>query len=97
MINVFTTVVRACSWPRVYRDVHYNLGPGQAWRYWVRFNGGSDEGAIFIEAHPWNPGGSLQVDDETITKNNDGTITYVVTVKNIGAFATNFGLSGGSV
>lgn len=48
-------------------------------------------------AHPLNPGGSLQVNDQTKERRNDGTITYWVTIKNIGGVTTNFSLSGGGL
>jgi hypothetical protein len=68
--------------------------PGAVGRYWVSF-GGADHGAQSIHAHPLNPGGSLQVDDETKVMNNNGSFTYWVTIKNIGSLTTNFSLQGG--
>jgi hypothetical protein len=70
------------------------IGPGQTQRWFVSF-GGADHGAQSIHANPLNPGGSLDVNDQNKTRNNDGTITYWVTIKNVGGVVTNFNLQGG--
>ena len=75
---------------------NYSLAPGQTGRYYISF-AGADKGPQLIVAHPLNPGGSLQVDDQTKTHNTDGTIFYWLTVKNIGTYATNFSLQGGGL
>jgi hypothetical protein len=48
-------------------------------------------------ANPLNPGGILQVNNQTKERNNDGTVTYWVTVRNIGNVTTNFTLQGGGL
>lgn len=70
------------------------ISPGAVQRWFVSFGGG-DRGAQYIGANPLNPGGSLQMSDQTKTKNNDGSITYWVTIRNIGGVTTNFNLQGG--
>ena len=72
------------------------IGPGQTQRWFYRF-GGADHGAQYCMAHPLNPGGSLQVNDQTKERRNDGTITYWVTIRSIGGVTTNFSLSGGGL
>ncbi|MGA2257751.1 MAG: hypothetical protein ABSG53_24070 [Thermoguttaceae bacterium] len=72
----------------------FNLAPGASGRYSISFGGG-DHGAQAIHGHPENPGGSLQVDDQTKTMNADGSFTYWVTIKNVGTLATDFSLQGG--
>ena len=72
----------------------FTQGPGAVGRFNISF-GGADHGAQSIHAHPLNPGGSLQVDNQTKTKNNDGSFTYWVTIRNIGSVTTNFSLQGG--
>jgi hypothetical protein len=73
------------------------IGAGQTQRWWYRLSGGADMGAQYCMAHPLNPGGSLQVNDQTKQRNNDGSITYWVTIRNIGSLATNFTLQGGGL
>jgi hypothetical protein len=72
----------------------FTIPPGGVQRDWVSF-GGADHGAQSIHAHPLNPGGSLQVNDQTKVMNNDGSFTYWVTVRNIGSVVTNYNLQGG--
>lgn len=72
------------------------ISPGQTQRWFYTF-GGADRGAQYCMAHPLNPGGSLQVNNQTKTRNNDGTITYWVSISNIGSVTTNFSLSGGGL
>jgi hypothetical protein len=48
-------------------------------------------------ANPLNPGGCLQVNDQNKCRNNDGSITYWVTIKNIGSVTTNLNISGGGL
>jgi len=73
------------------------IASGQTQRWWYKYGGSGDRGAQYCMAHPLNPGGSLQVNNQTKARNNDGTITYWVTIRNIGSLATNFSLSGGGV
>ncbi len=72
----------------------FTLAPGQTGRYFVTF-GGADRGAQSIHAHPLNPEGSLQVNDQTKVLNPNGTFNYWVTVKNIGVSVASFNLQGG--
>src|SRR5262249_34696092 len=72
----------------------YYLAAGAVGRYWVSF-GGADHGAQFIGGQVQNPGGSLQMSNQTKCKNADGSITYWVTIQNIGNVGTNFALQGG--
>lgn len=72
------------------------IAPGHSQRWWYSF-GGADHGAQYCMANPLNPGGALQVNDQTKERKNDGSVAYWVTIKNIGAFATNFNLSGGGL
>lgn len=71
------------------------LAPGASQRWNFRFGG--DRGTQYITAHPLNPGGDLLVFDHSKKKENDGTFTYFVTVRNIGPNATNFNWQGGGV
>jgi len=71
--------------------------PGHSQRWWYKYGGSGDKGAQFCMAHPLNPGGVLRVTEQTKARNNDGTITYWVTIKNIGSLTTNFSLSGGGL
>jgi len=73
------------------------IAPGTAQRWWYRRNNGEDFGAQYCMANPLNPGGSLQVNDQTKVKENDGSITYWVTIHNIGGVTTNFNLHGGGL
>jgi hypothetical protein len=70
--------------------------PGESQRWWYSF-GGQDQGPQLATGHPLNPGGTLQVNDQTKARNSDGSITYWVTVRNIGGFTTNFNLQGGGL
>jgi len=70
------------------------LGAGQSGRWWISYGGG-DHGAQSIHANPLNPGACLEVNNQTKCRNNDGSITYWVTITNISGFATNFNLEGG--
>jgi hypothetical protein len=70
------------------------IAPGGVQRWFLTF-GGADRGAQSIHADPLNPGGALQVNDQTKVRNNDGSITYFVTIRNIGSVTTNFSLQGG--
>ncbi|MGJ8664129.1 MAG: hypothetical protein ACSHWU_10770 [Marinicella sp.] len=72
------------------------LAPGATQRWWYSF-GGSDKGAQYCMAHPLNPGGDLRVTNQTKKRNNNGTITYWVTIRNLGSVTTNFSLSGGGL
>ena len=72
------------------------IAPGASQRWWIS-HGGGDCGAQFNMANPLNPGGSLDVNSENKTHNFDGTITYWVTVTNVGGFITNFNWSGGGM
>lgn len=72
------------------------LAPGQTARWWYSF-GGADRGAQMAEGHPLNPGGSLLAYDQTKVRDNSGTITYWVTIRNIGSVTTNFSLQGGGL
>jgi hypothetical protein len=69
------------------------LAAGAVGRYWVSF-GGADHGAQFIGGQVQNPGGCLQMSDQTKRMNADGSITYWVTIQNIGSVGTNFALQG---
>ena len=73
------------------------IAPGDVQRWWYRLDGGSDLGAQYCMANPLNPGGCLQVSDETKCRDDDGSITYWVTITNIGNVTTNFHLSGGGL
>jgi hypothetical protein len=72
------------------------LAPGQVTRWGFSW-GGADRGAQFAMGNPLNPGGSLEVSGFTKRKNNDGGITYFVTIRNIGSVTTNFNLQGGGL
>jgi hypothetical protein len=72
------------------------LAPGQSTRWNYSF-AGEDRGAQLALPHPLNPGGTLQANDQTKGRNSDGTITYYVTVRNIGSFTTNYNLQGGGL
>jgi hypothetical protein len=72
-----------------------NLAPGGIQTFWVE--GFVGEPAQYIMANPLNPGGSLMISDFTKVMNNDGSITYWVTIINTGTVSTNFNLIGGSV
>ena len=81
-----------------YNNVGFGtIAPGTAQRWWIKHGGNGDRGAQYTMAHPLNPGGSLQVNNQTKKRNNDGTITYWVTIRNIGDLTTNFSLSGGGL
>ncbi|MGF6806751.1 hypothetical protein OKW30_001877 [Paraburkholderia sp. Clong3] len=72
----------------------FYLAAGATGRYSISF-GGADHGAQFIGGDPANPGGCLQTNYQTKTMNTGGTITYWVTIQNIGNVGTNFSLQGG--
>ncbi|MEP7010144.1 MAG: hypothetical protein ABJC13_07460 [Acidobacteriota bacterium] len=72
------------------------IAPGTSQRWFYSF-GGTDHGAQYCMANPLNPGACLQVNDQTKCKNSDGTITYWVTIRNIGSFTTNFNIQGGGL
>ena len=72
-----------------------NIIPAKVQRWWVE--GFVGEPAQFIMANPLNPGGSLMITEFTKVMNNDGSITYWVTISNIGSVNTNCNLIGGSV
>jgi hypothetical protein len=72
------------------------IAPGaQNAQNWNISYGGSDHGAQAIHANPLNPGATLQVNNQRKTRNNDGSVTYWVTITNVGGFTTNFNLEGG--
>jgi len=73
---------------------NFFLAPGASGRYSISF-GGADHGAQYIGGNPENPGGGIQASAETKNMNTDGTITYWVTLQNVGSNATNFSLQGG--
>jgi hypothetical protein len=73
------------------------LGPGSTTTWWYKYGGSGDKGAQYAMAHPLNPGGSLRVTNQTKKRENNGTITYFVTIRNIGSVTTNFNLSGGGL
>jgi hypothetical protein len=70
------------------------LAAGATGRYSVSF-GGADQGAQFIGGQVQNPGGCLQMSNQTKCRNADGTFIYWVTIQNIGTLGTNFALQGG--
>ena len=72
------------------------LVSGQTARWWYRF-GGSDLGAQYCMVNPLNPGGSIVANDQTKRRENDGTITYLVSFRNESGVSTNFNLSGGGL
>ncbi len=72
------------------------ITPGTSQRWFYSF-GGADRGAQYVMANPLNPGGLLLTDDQSKARNNDGTVTYFVTVRNIGGLTTNFNLQGGGL
>lgn len=72
----------------------FYLAAGATGRYNISY-GGSDQGAQAIGGQVENPGGCLQATDQTKCMNTDGTITYWVTLQNIGSAPTNFNLQGG--
>jgi hypothetical protein len=71
------------------------IAPGESQRWW--FSWGTDRHAQFVMANPLNPGGVLEVSGFTKATNNDGSITYWVTIRNIGSLTTNFNLQGGGL
>jgi hypothetical protein len=73
------------------------LASGETARWWYRFTDGADFGAQYCMVHPLNPGGSIVVNDQTKRRENDGTITYVVSMRNEAGVPTNFSLSGGGL
>ena len=70
------------------------LAPGQSTRWWYSFGGG-DHGLQIAGGHPLNPGGNLLAYDQSKARNNDGTTTYWVSIRNIGSVTTNFSIQGG--
>jgi hypothetical protein len=70
------------------------IGPGGVQQWFISY-GGSDHGAQSIHANPLNPGATLQVNNQRKTRNNDGSVTYWVTITNVSGLTTNFNLEGG--
>lgn len=58
--------------------------------------GAKNQGALFAEGNPENPGGALISDQEAITMDNNGGTNYQFQLTNIGA-TTSFGLDGGGL
>lgn len=72
------------------------LAPGFQHNWWYSFGGG-DHGAQYAMANPLNPGGTLLTFDQKKGRNNDGSVTYYVSVRNVGAVATNYNIQGGGL
>jgi hypothetical protein len=77
------------------------IAPGQVQYWWYRhFQGGVDGvdlGPQYAMANPLNPGGFLRVYHQSKKKEDNGSITYWVTVENVGSVTTNFNLQGGGL
>ena len=71
------------------------LAHGQAigWAYWW----GRDMGLQIAGGSPKNPNASIVAYDQTKATDNNGNISYGVTLKNVGALATVYDLQGGGV
>jgi hypothetical protein len=72
------------------------IAPNDEQHWWYSF-GGSDRGAQYTMANPLNPGGTLRTFNQAKGKNNDGTVTYYVSVRNVGAVTTNYNIQGGGL
>jgi len=70
---------------------------GAGARPWYRISGGADVGALYAMADPQNPDAVLAVDYQTKRRESDGTITYLVSVRNIGPVDTEYRLIGGGL
>jgi hypothetical protein len=57
---------------------------------------GQNQGAIFAEGNPENPGGALVSDQEEIFMDNNGGTNYQFQLTNVGS-STSFGLDGGGL
>jgi hypothetical protein len=74
------------------------IAPGGSFRWGVIRNGGQDQGAQIVEAHPETPG-SIMTDSQTIDRDGSGSFTYHATFHNITGnnTAVSFSMCGGGL
>ena len=72
-----------------------SINPGQSVRVTYSWNG--YRGVQVARARPRNPGSELRVSEQGQRLNANGSYTYFVTVRNVGAFPVQWSLTGDAV
>jgi hypothetical protein len=70
-----------------------SISPGQSLRWWYSFGG--DHGFQHAGANVKTPGSELVASDQSKKIENNGSVTYFVSIKNAGKFPALHNLQGG--
>ena len=73
------------------------IAGGQTIRWGYRYSEGANRAAQYAMAHPVAPGHELQVNDQSKRIENDGSVTYLVTVRNPDTLSVAYFLEGGGL
>lgn len=72
------------------------LSPGQTQRWWFVWGPG-DPGQQVIGVHPITPGSEIQYTTPGVQLNDDCSLTYLITVSNVGPSVASFFFRGNPI